>query len=344
MRHVILAASSLLLLSLAGTALGQGSLISYKLKPAVQKGQGYPQILLEAQSDFRKIEVQCDREGTEVTLSAGATKAGKTLTFDLKQPEGEFRYDCEARGFYGTGDDEYFDLPMRFSAFLGGAMTITIPRETIDRQTSTLIATSDRAITRAEIKVYTPDGLSHEGSEELGDNEPGDDITVSWVGGDDVLRLDITLYDKWGFYVFEQIFPWSLEIPHDDVHFDTGSHAITETEMPKVVRAYADIDEVVRRYSAIVEVQLFVAGYTDTVGDRDSNKGLSERRARSIAEALRGKGFKGKIFYQGFGESGLKVATDDSVDEILNRRAVYLLASKPPTPSGAMPSGNWKPL
>jgi len=325
-------------------AFGQGSLLSYKLKPAVQKGQGYPQILLETQSDFRKIDVVCDRDGTEVTMSAGATKAGKTLTFDLKQPDGEFRYDCEARGFYGTGADEFFDLPMRFSAFLGGALSINIPRDTIDKAGQNLKATSDRVVSKVQVKVYSPDGLVHDAETEMDDNEPGDELWIDWEGPADVLRLDITLFDKWGFYVFEQIFPWSLEIPHDDVHFDTGSHAVTESELPKVVKAYKDVDAIVVRYSKFVEVQLFVGGYTDTVGDRSSNQGLSERRARSIAQAFRDRGFKGKIYYQGFGENGLKIATDDGVDEILNRRAVYLLASKKPGTSPSMPTGNWKPL
>ena len=337
-------AALLLSLCLVSNASAQGGLLSYKLKPAVQKGQGYPQIFLEAQSDFRKVDVVCDRNGTEVTMSAGATKSGKTLTFDLKQPEGEFRYRCEARGYYGAGEDEYFDLPMNFSAFLGGALSINIPRETIDRDGQSLIATSDRVVARAEVKVYSPDGLVHEGTEEMDENEPGDDIWVGWEGPEEVLRLDITLYDKWGFYVFEQIFPWSLEIPHDDVHFDSGSHAIGDSEMPKVAKAYKDIDTIVQRYSEFVEVRLFVGGYTDTVGDKDSNQGLSERRARSIASALRERGFKGKIYYQGFGERGLKIATEDGTDEILNRRAVYLLASKSPVTSASMPTGNWKPL
>jgi len=331
-------------LSLAAPAAGQGSLLSYKLKPAVQKGQGYPQIMLTAHSDFRKVEVVCDRDGTEVNYSAGATKSGKTLTFDLKQPEGEFRYSCEAQGFYGAGEDEYFDLPMSFSAFLGGGLTINIPRDKIDKEGQYLIATSDRVVTKADVKVYSPDGLAHEATVEIDENEPGDELWIDWEGPEEVLRLDITVHDKWGFYAFEQIFPWSLEIPHDDVHFETGSHEILPTEMPKVDKAYKDIDEVVARYSKFVEVQLFVGGYTDTVGDRASNQGLSERRARSIAQALRAKGFKGKVYYQGFGESGLKIATDDGVDEILNRRAVYLLASKRPGTSKSMPTGNWKAL
>ena len=40
----------------------------------------------------------------------------------------------------------------------------------------------------------------------------------------------------------------------------------------------------------------------------------------------------------------LKVETDDNVDEILNRRALYILASRSPASSGELPRRNWKKL
>ena len=342
MRSCVLIA--LAVLALPASAAAQGSLLSYKLKPAVEKGKGYPQVFLECHSDFRKVELICDRDGTEMTMSAGATKDGKTLTFDLKQPEGEYRYTCEARGWYGTGEDEYFDLYMKFDAFLGGGLSIEIPRDQIEKEAQFLVAKADRVVTRATVKVIGPDGPAWEGDVEIDENEPGDELLIEWQGPDEVLRLDITVHDRWGFYAYEELYPWSLEIPHDDVHFDTGSHAISDTEKPKVDKAWKDVADVVARYGKFVEVRLFIGGYTDTVGDRASNQGLSERRARSIAQAFRSLGFTGKIYYQGFGEDALKVATDDSVDEVLNRRAVYLLASRQPPAGPSFPRGNWKPL
>lgn len=336
----------LLLASLAtpGLATAQGALLSYKLKPAVEKGKGYPQVYIDCHSDFRKVELVCDRGGTEFTLSAGATKDGKTLTFDLKQPEGEHRYSCEARGWYGAGEDEYFDLYMKFDAFLGGALRIDIPRDQIDKDRQMLVAKADRVVTRANVKVVGPDGPSWEGDVEIDENEAGDELLIEWEGARDVLRLDVTVFDRWGFYAYEELYPWSLEIPHDDVHFATGSHEIEASEKPKVDKAWTDVADVVARYGKYVEVRLFIAGYTDTVGDRASNQGLSERRARSIAQAFRIKGFTGKIYYQGFGEDALKIATEDSVDELMNRRALYVLASRQPPAGPSFPGGSWKPL
>lgn len=336
----------LLLLLVPASSSAQGQLLSYSLKPAVQTGAGSPQVFLEAQSDFDRITLDCERsDGESVSLAAGRTKRGTKRTFDLKQPAGSFRWTCTAMGWYGAGAEDFFDLPFRFESFVGGPLSITVPREEILIGGRMLSARADREVASAHLTVITPDGPVFDEDVAVDANEPGEELLLQWTGGgDEVLRIDVTLTDKWGFYAFENIFPWSLEIPHEDIHFATGSHDISAAELPKVNKAWGDVKTVIERYSQYVEVRLYVGGYTDTVGDRASNAGLSERRARSIAQAFRQLGFAGPLLYQGFGEDGLAIATDDSVDEVRNRRAVYLLASKPPPASPQLPRGNWKGL
>lgn len=323
----------------------QGGLLDYQLKAAAEQGKGYPEIHLNASSDFQRVDLVCQRsDGEEIKLPAGAMRSGSKQVFALKQPAGVFSWDCEAKGWYGKGEDEYFDLPMRFQTFLGAALAIEVPRDKIDLDGELLVVKADRVITSARVTVYTPEGTVFDGAVEVDENSPGDEVQLAWDGGGEILRLDVNITDRWGFYSYEELYPWSLEIPHDDVHFDTGSHVITDAEMPKIVKASKAIRDVVERYGKFVEVRLYVAGYTDTVGDRASNAALSERRARSIAQALRAQGFGGKVYYQGFGEDAQAVETADSVDEILNRRALYLLGSRTPPPSGALPRSSWKPL
>jgi hypothetical protein len=338
----------LFLLLLPATVVGQGQLLSYSLKPAVQKGQGYPQVYLKADSAFRKVELLCERsDGETVTMSVGSTSKGQTRTFDLKQPEGELSYDCEARGHYGAGDEEFFDLYFRFDAFLGGGLSIEVPREEIDLKHMSLVARVDRVPASAHLRVVSPDGVVFDEDVSVEGYGAGEDIYMEWTGVSgtrDVLQLDVNVTDRWGFYAFENLYPWSLAIDHEEILFDTGEHVIKADEQPKIDDAYSEMVEVVARYSKYVEVRLYIAGYTDTVGDPSSNQSLSDRRARSIAQAFRGKGFAGPIWYQGFGERALAVQTEDSVDEVLNRRAVYLLASRPPVPGPDFPRGAWKKL
>lgn len=324
----------------------QGGLLSYSLKPAVQEGSGHPVVKIHAEQNFRKIDLLCTRsDGVETTQSAGSTKRGATRNFYLKQPAGTFSNKCEARGWYGSGDDEFFDLYFNFDTFVGGPLKIEVPRDQIDLKNRSVTVVADRQVSAAHLTLIGPDGPFFDQDVDPGENDAGDEIWLDWTGGTkDVLRMDITLTDRWGFYSFENIYPWSLEIDHEDIHFDTGSHEIKESEQHKVASAYKDVAKITKRYTQFVEVRLYIAGYTDTVGDRSSNQGLSERRARSIAEAFRARGFAGPLYYQGFGETALAVGTDDGVDEELNRRAVYLLASRPPQPSSNFPRASWKKL
>jgi len=335
------------LLVLPASAMGQGQLLSYALKPAVQTGDGYPQVYLVANDSFRKVSLTCERsDGGTVNVSSSSVSKGKKITFDLKQPAGEFRYECEARGYYGSDEDEYFDLSFRFDAFLGGGLAIEVPRDEIDLKNKSLTARADRVVGSAHLAVITPDGPIFDEDVDVGENAAGDDLWLEWSGGNsrDVLRLDVTLTDRWGFYSFENIFPWSLEIPHTDINFDTGQHAVRDDEKHKVDSAYKEAKDVFDRCSKYVEVRLYIAGYTDTVGPAGDNQGLSERRARSIAQEFRSRGFSGPLYYQGFGETGLAIATEDSVEMEANRRAMYILASRPPARSDNFPRGNWKKL
>lgn len=64
-----------------------------------------------------------------------------------------------------------------------------------------------------------------------------------------------------------------------------------------------------------------VYGNTDTAGPEKYNMGLSERRAKNVASALREAGVK-VVAVIGDGEYNLAVQTEDNVKNRLNRRAV----------------------
>ena len=107
-------------------------------------------------------------------------------------------------------------------------------------------------------------------------------------------------------------------------------------ELRKYRRAMGDA-------SAKLDLQLYVGGYTDTVGDAQDNLKLSQARARSIAEYFKRKGVEIPIMYAGFGERALLVKTPDNTDEARNRRALYIVANTPPQGEG-FPGGAWRRL
>jgi outer membrane protein OmpA-like peptidoglycan-associated protein len=99
-----------------------------------------------------------------------------------------------------------------------------------------------------------------------------------------------------------------------DVTFATGSTAIS----PSFQAALNDVATSLTQYpNSLIDVY----GHTDTVGSTASNQRLSEERARAVANYLIGRGVSSsRIRWQGFGETQLRVATGDNVNEALNRR------------------------
>lgn len=100
----------------------------------------------------------------------------------------------------------------------------------------------------------------------------------------------------------------------DGVTFATGSYTISPGFRDLLDRVAASL----REYpNSLVDVY----GHTDTVGTSSSNQRLSEQRAQAVANYLISQGVSSsRIRWMGFGETQLKVATGDGVNEPLNRR------------------------
>lgn len=92
-------------------------------------------------------------------------------------------------------------------------------------------------------------------------------------------------------------------------------------------RARATLDEVVAAVQSMGATALSIVGHTDTVGSPTYNQGLSERRARRVANALVERGVPaGSMTLAGRGENQLARATGDNVREPLNRRVEISLS------------------
>ena len=67
---------------------------------------------------------------------------------------------------------------------------------------------------------------------------------------------------------------------------------------------------------------MVIVGHTDSSGSTKYNQGLSERRAKSVADAMVSAGVsQSALQTEAKGESELAVPTGDGVKEPLNRRA-----------------------
>ncbi len=92
-------------------------------------------------------------------------------------------------------------------------------------------------------------------------------------------------------------------------------------------RARATLDEVVSAVQSMGATALSIVGHADTVGSVAYNQGLSERRARRVADALVQRGIPGNAMtLAGRSENDLAVQTGNNVREPLNRRVTIDLS------------------
>jgi MYXO-CTERM domain-containing protein len=110
--------------------------------------------------------------------------------------------------------------------------------------------------------------------------------------------------------------------------------------------AFHELDALERVNEAVqanITPKLYIVGYTDTVGPTPYNDELSRSRAKAIAKYFHDKGFWAEIYYAGMGERAPRVETGDNVDEVRNRRALYLLGVQDPASGGQIPH-KWQKL
>jgi len=236
-------------------------------------------------------------------------------------------------------------MPLDFEVEVLPKLELVVDRSAVDLKAGRLKVRASRALGSVSVEVF---GLGNSLLSTAALNPvptPGPDQMIEWVPSDaEVIRLEVKATDTFGFWSGVELSPWFYEVPHDDVVFETGKAEVRSSEEPKLVAAQGEITAILEKYGADVKMQLFIGGYTDTVGDKASNAGLSERRAKAIGQWFRANGFERSIHYQGFGERGLAVMTEDEVDEARNRRAVYIAAAEPPPRTDTLPASDWRRL
>lgn len=220
------------------------------------------------------------------------------------------------------------------------------PELSLDTSMWSLDAPRIEVIHRAGFESYSVRVIGEDGSELLerqqGATSPR--TVFSWEPTAVApLLIEVRGWTPAGAWSEERLVPWSFQVEVENVLFPTASSTIPDDEIYKLDAGYERLAEVVGRVGRWVNVQLYIGGYTDTVGDSTSNQRLSEARALSLARWMRSAGVDIPIFYRGFGEQVLAVPTADGVDEERNRRAVFMLADRPPEGRN-FPTTNWQRL
>ncbi|PRP90659.1 Outer membrane protein A precursor [Enhygromyxa salina] len=323
--------------------------------------KGKAMVELTADENLSGVKVTIKgSDGTEVSKSINI-KAGKStkVTWTQKGRQVSYEIKIEANDAFTNGE---FEVVRPVAGGTRGSLALQSDREEIVDDQKIRYKTPF-TLSSHELQVFNTDGemiVDDTVTDEI--VEAGETFEMSWQTADEVFMIKVTGSDDTGYSATDTRVPWSVHIPHTEVNFDSGKYNIKGDEEWKVAEAFAvlvhELDNLERANKALddldpdnatsaddIKVQLYIVGYTDTVGNAADNKKLSENRARSIAQYFVDNGAWCEIHYAGMGEKGLAVDTGDSVDEVRNRRALYILSPQKPAGGGQVPGGgSWKKL
>ncbi len=301
-----------------------------------------PTFTLTPSADIQNISIRVTAGQQIYTFDKYNQKSGVEMSFSWDRDTAVTSALVFVEATFVDGYVAQAEIPLEYE--YGGGLDVDLSQAIADEQNKHISFSVTGYVEYAEIIAYGAQKTVVDRSRVEIKKGPGI-ITVPWLGNPkDTVLLDVTLHGKNAYTGFTYS-PWFLDIPHQDVLFESGSTIIDNSENWKLQSTLSDLKEVLVTYGSVVPIQLYIAGCTDTVGKRDYNKTLSEDRARSIATWLRKNGYQEPIYYYGFGETLLAEQTTDNVDNAKNRRALYIVSSSPPPPLSGIPSNiRWKKL
>jgi outer membrane protein OmpA-like peptidoglycan-associated protein len=312
-------------------------------------GNAWVELSADENLDGVKVKITgSDGSSLNKTLSLKPNKPAK-ITWKQKDRQVEYQIEIEANEAFTR---ETFAVQKPVAGGKQGSFELLSDRtDIVDHQK--IRYKTPFTVSSRELQVYNTDGdliVEKLVTDEV--VEAGGSFEMTWNTTDEVFMIKVTGEDDTGYSYTDTRVPWSIDVPHTEVNFDSGKAIIKPEEEPKVSEVFAVIahelaalDKASQAVNQKLAPQLYIVGYTDTVGNANDNQKLSEARAKAIAQYFYDKGVWCEIYYAGMGERGLAVETGDNVDEVRNRRALYVLGMQKPSGGGGIPAaGAWKKL
>lgn len=331
---------ALLLLPLVASA----DAIRVVLEARTEKGKAPPKLKIAILEPIAGFDLQLKRSDGEAVRVKGGGRPGMTREISLPQPEGKFRY--QGTLTVNLPNASTASMPLDFETESWGPLALTVDTTLEDVKQRRARFKLNRPIAKVHLTVVMDTGETAFDSDVLFNGEPpGTPLEVSWPEAEGrVMKIALTAWDTATYFTGVATYPWQVDIPHEEVTFDSGAAKLRADQQPKIDQSYAQIAEEVKRYGKLAPIRLYVAGHTDTVGAHAQNRALSLARAKSLAAAFRKRGLRLPIYFEGFGEEALRVGTPDETPEEANRRAEYIIAVEPPRIQGSGFAPKWKKL
>jgi outer membrane protein OmpA-like peptidoglycan-associated protein len=318
--------------------------VNVSVQPRAMIGKGLPALIVEIEEPIAGFELKLKRsDGKDLDIKGGG-RVGQKRTIDLPQPEGSFTYKGELLVNLPRGESA--SMPLEFQATLLGTLRLNAETKDQDVPHRKLHFSMNHPIEKVHLRVLMDSGKwAIDNDIPFNKEAPDTPLEVTWPDAPGkVMTVNLEVFDTETFHRSIEFSPWVIDIPHQEVNFDTGKWDVRPGEKAKLDESYQKISDAVAKYGQWADVKLYIAGHTDTVGGTDYNRGLSLNRAKSIGAYFRRAGIRIPIFYEGFGEEALLVQTPDETDEPRNRRAEYFISIGPPDVHGASFAPRWRSL
>lgn len=322
---------------LAGQALAGEPPFDISLRNQVLMGDQQPAMVLTARANIGPVSVTFIRDdGKRQKVTAKSIKYGKSHDFIVKQEPGKHDYTVEIT--WGKSGPEIITFPV----VVARPMRIDISKDTVDLADGHIAFVANQPVAKVKLEVFGDGGTALLEQEFDVSSAGGAKTDIRFKPSSSSVNIvRLTAYDPYGFYNGIEMTPFFVDIPHEEVTFEFGKADIRPEEEQKLARTLDRIHEALAKFGNEFKARLYVAGYTDTVGSRESNQSLSEKRARSIAHWFLANGLAVRACFQGFGEDALAVPTPDETPNESNRRTLHVLANQVPPKSKTFPKTAW---
>ena len=283
-------------------------------------------------NDIEIIVRNCGMKNT--AYNTGEMSLGESKRFSWRQPAGTYKCTLE---FKATTEEGIMRASQDVQMVSRPGLRMDIDLNSFSAEHHTIKVITDRQADHFEISIYDENLMP---VETLTQKAKGVENTLSWGKTNNPALVLIKVFDENGTWASRELLQYL--IPHTDIEFDTNKFNIRKDQEPLLGETLSKLQEIFGRVEQIT-MELYIAGYTDTVGNSTDNMQLSEKRAKSIATWFRKHGVTIPVYYAGFGEQHLAVPTADEVAEQKNRRVLYLLSSSAPV-GGEFDGAEWNKL
>ncbi len=327
---------------LSGAALADA--VDVSVDARVMKG-AQPAVQVNVLESIAGFHLVLEGSGGEKLDVKGGGRPGTTRSLLLPhKAEGQVHWKGELT--VNAPNAMVSSMALEFDTEVVGRLKLEVKNEDIDVAHRRLAFSANHAVTKAHLKVLTESGaLAVDDDVPFEAARPGTKLTVTWPETSSrVMTVDVRAFDQAGLYDSVEVTQWQVDIPHEEVNFDSGKWDVRDDEKAKLEASYELIAEAVEKYGALANLKLYIVGHTDTVGANAANRTLSLNRARAIGAWLRKKGLRLPVLYEGFGEEALLVQTADETAEPKNRRAEYIIAIDSPAPGNMPFPPKWQKL